>query len=102
MRLRTGLSRAKFAKEGGLTKGSFCRHFRSKGEAHNIGRNGQFARTETTPDCHPSKCGTACDACGRDGEKEGACFMRSPFLRACAHLKWNVHFPHRLVDCAWL
>lgn len=28
--------------------------------------------------------------------------MRSPFLRACAHLKWNVDFTHGLVDCARL
>ena len=28
--------------------------------------------------------------------------MRSSFLRACAHLKWNVHFTHWLVDLARL
>jgi hypothetical protein len=28
--------------------------------------------------------------------------MRSSFLRACAHLKWNVHFTHWLVDFARL
>ena len=28
--------------------------------------------------------------------------MRSPFLRACAHLKWDVYFSYRLVDSARL
>ena len=28
--------------------------------------------------------------------------MRLPFLWACAHLEWDVHFTHRLVDSAWL
>jgi hypothetical protein len=27
---------------------------------------------------------------------------RLPFLRACAHLEWDVDLTHRLVDSAWL
>src|ERR1019366_5480932 len=28
--------------------------------------------------------------------------MGLPVLWACAHLEWNVHLTHRLVDSAWL
>jgi len=28
--------------------------------------------------------------------------MRSHLPWACAHLEWDIHFSHRLVDSAWL
>ena len=58
-----------------------------------------IARPETTPDSHPSESSDAWDSVDR---RRVRFLMRSSFLRACAHLKWNVHFTHWLVDLARL